>query len=175
MAAVPVISPNLHAESDALGHLTDLERIAVANGFNYQLSCEDTLTEALDVRDPDNPKNLDGFLIVDQLAFLRTLPTRRSIAIQQLRVERVECEYMEVNEWFRFRTFFHVRWTVHLSGEKEPRVIEAFSYGTEKQQGLFDSRDPKDLWLKGAAGAYQAVTYKLAVALQKLLEEEHRK
>src|SRR5271165_2707334 len=110
MAAVPVISPDLRVDSDALGHLKDGDRIAVANGFDYRLSCNDSVTKAVDKRDPNNPRVLDSLLVVDQLAFLRALPVRRSIAQRELRVDRVECEYMELNDWSRFVTSFRIRW-----------------------------------------------------------------
>jgi hypothetical protein len=115
---------------------------------------------------------LDAILVVDQRAFVRVLNERGSSVSPKFSIEKIECYFLEMRDFGYITPSFRIVWTVR-DGSGAPRALEASSFGIRYDGRVWNNDDVKPQWIRGAAAAYQAATYKLAIALQRLIESEH--
>jgi hypothetical protein len=168
--AVPVIEPGQQVEADGLSLLKPAESAAVRAGWNYRLSFDHVVVEAFDQRDPDRNKPLSMILTVDQKGFLRALNGHSLPSSAEVGVETVECYFWESREGNGdVSPCFRIQWTLRGPFPRGEMTLEAFSFGPKYSDWTIGSGERRELWLRGAAAAYQATTDKLAVALQKLM------
>ncbi|MGH7997323.1 MAG: hypothetical protein ACREFX_13335 [Opitutaceae bacterium] len=171
--AVLVIEPTPQVEADGLALLKPAEAVVLAAGLKFKLASDHPVVEAFDQRDPDRDKPLEAILKVDQVGFVQAINVRAVPGSPEVHVEKIESYFWESREENGdVYPCFRVRWTVTGPFPGESKTLGAFSFGLKYSELTRSSEKRDALRARGAAAAYQAATYKLAVALQKLLVAE---
>lgn len=170
-----MIAPTPKVEADGFSLLKPAEAASVKAGFGFTLSCDHAVLEAFDQRNPDKTKALDAILLVDQKAFAVAINGRSPQSSPVITVEKIECYFWEMRDLGYVTPIFRVKWTVRYATDQASTSVEASSFGIRYNGRVWDNAEVRPLWIRGASSGYQAATYKLAIALQKLLEKEHRR
>lgn len=171
--SVPLIAPSAETEEDGMSLLSKSEKKVLREGTAYNLLQADLTFASFDVRNPEQPKPLDHLLTVDQKGFVNTIKLGPRATTAVARLLRIECYYWEMRDFGYVTPIFKVKWFVQSSGEN--MEIEAFSFGIKYSEKVWNTDQLRPQWVKGAAAAYQAATYKAFLSLGKILNSKNSK
>lgn len=170
-ATVPLIESTPQVETDGLSILKPSEVSIVRTGFKFRVLSAHTSFVEIDESYSSKPTTLVGALSVNQLSFLNDLNAHCMSPAREVVVEKVECFYSEMNDTKYSIPTFRIKWILFIQATKEHITLEAFSFGLKYNGWIFSSEKRKALKIKGAAAAYQAATYKLAMQLNEKLKQ----
>lgn len=172
---IPSIAPTSQIADESLLLLKPAEAASVHAGWRLRVSLDYTVFSASDDRNPDKAKPLATILKVDQAGFARTINDHSLPSSPQLPLEKIECSFWESREENGDSVpYFRIKWTFRRLNSGQPETLEAFSPGVKYSEWTVGLEKRKALLARGAAAAYQAATYKLAIALQKSLADAPR-
>jgi hypothetical protein len=171
-SSIPGVPPLTESEpqvkADGLALLKPAEAVAGGRPFGFRLLLDHSNFAAYDHRNPGQIRPLGSILQVDQEGFIRAIDSAPGSPV--IKLVKVECEFMESREENGdVYPCFRVRWIVGGPFGGRTRILEAFSFGLKYSDWALGAENRQELLVRGAAPAYQADTYKLAIALQKIL------